>query len=804
MINNTGGDYIKKRVVLLIMAVFFMVSIPGYAWAANGIITGSVVNVRSGPGSSYTIEGNLLKDTEVQIIESTAEWYKINKGSLSGWVSSSLIKLDREEQVKVIGDTVNLRSGPATSYDKVGQANKGETLTLLGTSGEWCQVKNTDGKSCYVAAYLVEKFEQSSAALPSSPAIKTKTSPISGSQAPLVYLDSKKMSFEVEPIIENGRTLVPLRAIFEAMGASVQWDNGTRTVTAVQGSTTVVLPIGSTRAMVNGQERTLDVPAKISQSRTLAPLRFVGEAFGSTVDWNGTTRTINISSNPSSNSANSPTAQKVNTAVVNENKINLRSGPSTQYSAVASALQGEKMGIVSEKDGWYQVSRGGNTAWVAGWVVNLAWEDEQSNQSGAAPVTPAPAPVKVTPPVTVMPPIIPSDKIWISSSRNQDGIKIVMESGSVLKAEIKETANQIVYEISNKTIINDSGLSESIGAGKLTLKVANESYNTRVTVNLPAGTKYSTASEYGGKKEVLLIPNQIIKISREVAGTTGDNIIVYTLAPCEFSSSLNGNTLEVQLESTAMGLERTEYQYTISPVLDKMTITQSGSDLLTTLKIDTKGIEDYKVFQTSDDNALNISLTSGEKSQAPRSNIVVLDPGHGGKDSGAIGFGIKEKEINMAIALRVGQLLENRGVNVEYTRTDDRYLTLTERAEFANRLNALLFVSIHNNAATNPQAHGTETYYCAPITDYDLFWQKAERSRLANCIQGQLIGSLGRTNRGVKQDNFTVLVKTKMPSALTEISFLSNAEENSLLQSSSYQAQAAQAIADGILKYLGK
>ncbi len=804
MINNTGGDYIKKRVVLLIMAVFFMVSIPGYAWAANGIITGSVVNVRSGPGSSYTIEGNLLKDTEVQIIESTAEWYKINKGSLSGWVSSSLIKLDREEQVKVIGDTVNLRSGPATSYDKVGQANKGETLTLLGTSGEWCQVKNTDGKSCYVAAYLVEKFEQSSAALPSSPAIKTKASPISGSQAPLVYLDSKKMSFEVEPIIENGRTLVPLRAIFEAMGASVQWDNGTRTVTAVQGSTTVVLPIGSTRAMVNGQERTLDVPAKISQSRTLAPLRFVGEAFGSTVDWNGTTRTINISSNPSSNSANSPTAQKVNTAVVNESKINLRSGPSTQYSAVASALQGEKMGIVSEKDGWYQVSRGGNTAWVAGWVVNLAWEDEQSNQSGAAPVTPAPAPVKVTPPVTVMPPIIPSDKIWISSSRNQDGIKIVMESGSVLKAEIKETANQIVYEISNKTIINDSGLSESIGAGKLTLKVANESYNTRVTVNLPAGTKYSTASEYGGKKEVLLIPNQIIKISREVAGTTGDNIIVYTLAPCEFSSSLNGNTLEVQLESTAMGLERTEYQYTISPVLDKMTITQSGSDLLTTLKIDTKGIEDYKVFQTSDDNALNISLTSGEKSQAPRSNIVVLDPGHGGKDSGAIGFGIKEKEINMAIALRVGQLLENRGVNVEYTRTDDRYLTLTERAEFANRLNALLFVSIHNNAATNPQAHGTETYYCAPITDYDLFWQKAERSRLANCIQGQLIGSLGRTNRGVKQDNFTVLVKTKMPSALTEISFLSNAEENSLLQSSSYQAQAAQAIADGILKYLGK
>ncbi len=796
MIDKPGCCYIKNLIGLLFIAVMLIMVLPDQACASSGVITGSVVNVRSGPGSNYTIDGNLLRDTEVQIIETQGDWYKISKGSLSGWVSSSLIEITQEEQVKVIGDPVNLRSGPATTYDKVAQANKGDILTLLGTSGDWYHVKNADGLNCYVAAFLVEKFDQDTSSSSSSAAPETApAAAVSSSQTPVVYMDNKKLSFDVDPVIENGRTLVPLRAIFEAMGATVQWNDATRTVTAAKGSTTVVLPIGSTQPTVNGVEWPLDVPAKISQSRTLAPLRFVGEAFGGTVDWNGTTRTINITS---SSSTSSTASGEVRSVVVSEEKINLRSGPSTQYSAVASALQGEKLGVLAEKDGWYQVSRSGSTAWVAGWVVNVAWETEQTNQSGTASGTSS------SDSEIVMPVFIPSDKIWISSNRSEDGIRIVMESGSVIKADIKESSNQISYELDSKSILNDSGLTEAIGAGKLTLTAANENNNATVTITLPAGTKYITASENGGKKEVLIIPNQIIKISREVAGTTGDNIIIYTLTPCEFNSSVDGDTLEVRLQETAMGLERTEYKYSISPVLDKMTISQSGSsaDPLATLKIDTKGIGDYKVFQTSDDNALNISLTAGEKGIVQRSNIVVLDPGHGGKDSGAIGFGKQEKDINLAIALRVGHILEDRGVNVEYTRTDDTYLTLTERTEIANDLNAAIFVSIHSNSATNSDANGTETYYYAPITDYDLFWQKAERSRLANCIQKELIDTLGRKDRGVKQDNFTVLDKTQMPSVLTEISFMSNAEENALLVTSSYQARAAKAIADGILEYL--
>jgi hypothetical protein len=102
--------------------------------------------------------------------------------------------------------------------------------------------------------------------------------------APTVILDGNTLSFEVPPMIDNGRILVPLRAIFEAMGAKVDWDSASQTATAVKGDIEVVLKIGSLAPTVNGTVKTLDVPGKIVNGRTLAPLRFVGEAFG-TVTW---------------------------------------------------------------------------------------------------------------------------------------------------------------------------------------------------------------------------------------------------------------------------------------------------------------------------------------------------------------------------------------------------------------------------------------------------------------------------------------------------------------------------------------
>lgn len=114
---------------------------------------------------------------------------------------------------------------------------------------------------------------------------------------PAVTLDNKPLTFDVSPVVENGRTLVPLRVIFESLGAKVNWDGEANTVTAVKGNVTLKLKIGDNLAYKNGSQVRLDVPPKIIKNRTLVPLRFVSEALGAYVHWDSGTQTVTISSN---------------------------------------------------------------------------------------------------------------------------------------------------------------------------------------------------------------------------------------------------------------------------------------------------------------------------------------------------------------------------------------------------------------------------------------------------------------------------------------------------------------------------
>ena len=123
--------------------------------------------------------------------------------------------------------------------------------------------------------------------------------PITQSQASAeirVIVNGTTVAFDQSPVIENGRTLVPLRAIFEALGATVDWNQSTQTVTAAKDGTTVRLTIGSNIMVVDGRNITLDVPAKIVGGRTLVPARAVAEAFGADVGWDAATRTVLVGS----------------------------------------------------------------------------------------------------------------------------------------------------------------------------------------------------------------------------------------------------------------------------------------------------------------------------------------------------------------------------------------------------------------------------------------------------------------------------------------------------------------------------
>lgn len=233
-------------------------------------------------------------------------------------------------------------------------------------------------------------------------------------------------------------------------------------------------------------------------------------------------------------------------------------------------------------------------------------------------------------------------------------------------------------------------------------------------------------------------------------------------------------------------------------------------------------------------------LNSSSTTIAPpdfKVDVIVIDAGHGGKDNGTSGKIVKEKDVALKIALKVGNYIEKNvpGVKVIYTRKDDRYIPLDERADIANKNKADLFICIHANANPNPRAFGTETFVMGlHVDDNNLSVAKRENSVIlldenyheryegfdpnspesyilftltqsayqtsslsfAQKVEEQFQKRVGRVSRGVKQAGFLVLWRTAMPSVLIETGFLSNGPEEKFLSTD----QGQDLIASGIYR----
>ena len=208
---------------------------------------------------------------------------------------------------------------------------------------------------------------------------------------------------------------------------------------------------------------------------------------------------------------------------------------------------------------------------------------------------------------------------------------------------------------------------------------------------------------------------------------------------------------------------------------------------------------------------------------------IVIDPGHGGKDPGAVSQARKEKQIVLSLSKTLRGLLVKKGYNVRLTRETDVFLPLRKRTQFATNQKADLFISIHVNASLSVKAAGIETYYLALASDesaritamrenagaeYNMKELEAlvgrilkeskstESRRLAELIQAQLASGKQVKNRGVKHAPFVVLIGTKVPAVLVEVGFISNPAEGKKLTTKAYQHQLATSIAAGIEQYI--
>ena len=310
-------------------------------------------------------------------------------------------------------------------------------------------------------------------------------------------------------------------------------------------------------------------------------------------------------------------------------------------------------------------------------------------------------------------------------------------------------------------------------------------------------------------------------------------IVMDLSAPIKASASISkdGKTTTVTLKNTKLKTAKENISMD-SAIASSAKLSQDGRDVKVTIKtpssIDTS---DVKVFSLKKDTvnkkpyrivvdvqkkgavakpayygkkpsqsahpAKNVPTESGKYSTSGglSGKTITIDPGHGGSDSGAIGpHGVQEKNITLPISMYLKKSLENRGAKVLMTRTTDVDV-LGARVNVANRSNSDALVSVHINAFNNPSVGGIATYY---------YSKTGNDARLAQKVQSQIANTPGfNGDRGIQEGNLYVLRHSNMPAILVELGFISNPNEERVLQSPQTQEDFANRIANGIANYFG-
>nr|WP_314440151.1 N-acetylmuramoyl-L-alanine amidase [uncultured Campylobacter sp.] len=247
-------------------------------------------------------------------------------------------------------------------------------------------------------------------------------------------------------------------------------------------------------------------------------------------------------------------------------------------------------------------------------------------------------------------------------------------------------------------------------------------------------------------------------------------------------------------------------------------------------------------ISTIDDSqgAKTASVVAGKIYKSTKGKLIVIDPGHGGSDSGAVGNGLKEKNVVLATSKKLGALLAKRGYRVLYTRSTDVFINLRSRTAFAAKKNADMFISIHANAAPNASSalkmSGVETFFLSParsersknaaalenrgdLEDMNTFSKQTflnflnrekiiSSNKLAIDIQSYMLSSVKKSfssrDGGVREAPFWVLVGATMPAVLVEMGYITHPDEGKNLGKSAYQDRIAQGIANGVDAYFQK
>ncbi len=631
-----------------------------------------------------------------------------------------------------------------------------------------------------------------------------------------IKINGKEITgLDVPPVIINERTMVPARAVFEEFGAEVAWNEATKEVYMTKGTDLVVLKIDSQIGHTNGVEFTMDTPAKIVNDRTMIPVRAASEALGASVGWDNSTRLVTINSSDykdTTTGQNSTDNQKPETPAgeninVTEVSVPKSISDAQTFTVKASGEIGkyecfrldEKRIIIDIYNAHNNISNSNITATNSSIVSSVRSSQNQTQPQYI---------------VRVVLDVNAEVNYTASLSADKKSISLSFDSNTVTELSAKSSGAADYITIYGKTTpaVNVFTLS---GPERLVVDIPNsqsllkESYLERLNFI----DEIKTGSPENGTTRVVMYLNKYVNYSVEkgvnnvtvsVTKSTLDNILydadsgililknIDGLRESDFN--LNNMYLNNKYEITLSGNYEHTYGYGTITSDDKYTssIEVKTERNKTKIVLNQKSIFEVKSYD--DSNEIRFKLVNPKEAY---DKVIVLDAGHGKSDPGTSGNGLIEKELNLDIALRVYDLLEADGrVKVYLTRGDDSYPTNINRAKMGNEV-ADLFVSIHHNAAVgNTKAKGTEVLFAVHKTDVA---GKLTSKSAAQFMQNYVINALGTVDRGIKErSDLIVLNQTTIPAILIEIAFLSNEEDAALIKQDENKDKAAMAIYSGI------
>ncbi|MBO1514808.1 SH3 domain-containing protein [Metabacillus bambusae] len=471
--------------------------------------------------------------------------------------------------------------------------------------------------------------------------------------------------------------------------------------------------------------------------------------------------------------------------------LRFRSGPGTSFGVIGVFEKGKIATYLDKSGEWIKISYSGKQGWVAASYVKT---------NGNTNIT-TPSKVKKTASIT-------ATSLNVRKTPSTNGTRV----GSLNK----NASVTVIQEQGNWAQIEVNGIKGWVHSDYLKFSSTGSSKDTPSTTSPSTTVKASgtvTAASLNVRNNGTLNGKVVGTVTKgmKVSITEEKNDWYKITYSSNKTGWVAGWYISKTIDKTGSSPSTTDKKY-VKIIYNGTNIRSGASTSKSIVKRASLG-ESYEIIETVGDwykinlgsnntgyiagwvvetSGVSSPVTKPGSEQYVKNKTIVIDPGHGGQDSGAVGTrGTLEKNLTLTTAKLVYDKLKSAGANVYLTRSNDTYISLNSRVRTSHYRNAKAFISLHYDSTTDRSANGTTAYYYSSLKD----------AQLASKMNSELVKQSNLRNRGIKYGNFHVLRENNVPATLLELGFLSNRTEELTVNTSSYQEHVSQGIYNGLTQY---